>query len=134
MDWTEILTTIVTALLGLVGTALVGLATWGVKKLVDWLKSKTAKIEDDDLRATLDYLFDGIEEVILDAVKSVEYKLTSTWTDSDTDKAIEIIKASLTDEDLNYIYEYEIAEKSEEALNEYLKNKIYATLEETKEG
>ena len=122
MDWNQILITVITGLLGILGTCITAF-------LVPWLKAKALAIKDENARKAAELAIDMAGDTVIAAVNATsqtlvaQYKKNGTWND-ETKKAVkdEVIKqveASLTTEEITAIANY-----SKMALRDWIAQKV----------
>lgn len=124
MNWNEILMTVITGLLGILGTCITAF-------LVPWLKVKAQSIKDENARKAAELSIDMAGDIVVAAVNSAsqtmvaQYKKEGTWDDNAKkavkDQVIKEIETSLTEEEITAITNY-----SKMAIKDWITQKVEA--------
>ena len=124
MNWNEILMTVITGLLGILGTCITAF-------LVPWLKAKAQSIKDENARKAAELSIDMASDIVVAAVNSAsqtmvaQYKKEGTWDDNAKkavkDQVIKEIETSLTEEEITAITNY-----SKMAIKDWIAQKVEA--------
>ena len=103
--WNQLVSTVIAAVIPII----VAIGTYGVVLVRSWLKSKIAKIQNDELRAAADFAMKRMDYIVTNVVKEIQQtkptgdKITKEQAKQLLTVAFNRVKAQVTDDVLETV-------------------------------